>query len=54
MKNINIGRVWRVTRKPTSKEYWLVAKIVIVGFLIVGIIGLIMEFVWQIIFKQFF
>ena len=54
MKSMNVSRVWRVTKKPTSKEFWLVAKIVAMGFLIIGLIGLIMEFVWQIIFKPIF
>jgi protein translocase SEC61 complex gamma subunit len=42
----NIQRVWKVTKKPSKKEYRTTIKIVSIGFLIIGLIGFIMEMIW--------
>lgn len=50
----NMKRVWKVTKKPSKKEYFLTVKIVLIGFLIVGLVGFLMEMLWQALFKRFF
>ena len=45
-------RVWKVTKKPTKKEYFLTVKIVLIGFLIVGLIGFTIEMLWQFVFHN--
>lgn len=32
-------RVWRLLKKPTKKEYWLVVKVSAIGLAIVGVLG---------------
>jgi len=51
---LDMKRVWKVTKKPTKKEYMQVLKIVLIGFLFVGVVGFIMELLWQILLKGFF
>jgi protein transport protein SEC61 subunit gamma and related proteins len=34
-------RVWKITKKPDSKEFWGVVKITGLGILVVGLIGFI-------------
>lgn len=50
----DMKRVWKVTKKPTKKEYFLTVKIVLIGFLIVGAVGFIMEMLWQFLLKKMF
>ncbi len=45
---LDMKRVWKVTKKPTKKEYFLTVKIVLIGFLIIGLIGFVMEILWQV------
>ena len=45
-------RVWKVTKKPTKSEYFLTVKIVLIGFLIVGLIGFTIEMLWQFVFQN--
>lgn len=40
-------RVWKVTKKPTKKEYFLTFKIVLIGLVIIGLIGFIIAMLWQ-------
>ncbi len=51
---LDMKRVWKVTKKPTKKEYMQVLKIVLIGFLFIGVVGLIMELLWQLLLKGFF
>lgn len=51
---VDMQRVWKVTKKPTKKEYFLTVKIVLIGFLIVGVIGFVMELLWQFLLKHLF
>jgi len=51
---LDMKRVWKVTKKPTKKEYMQVLKIVLIGFLFVGVVGFIMELLWQILLKGLF
>ena len=50
----SLKRVWYLTKKPSKKEYLLTVKIVLIGFLVIGIISFIMEMVWQLLLKRFF
>ncbi len=50
----DMKRVWKVTRKPTKKEYMQTMKIVLIGFLFVGFVGFSMELLWQLLLKRFF
>lgn len=50
----DMKRVWKVTRKPTKKEYFQTLKIVLIGFVIIGIIALIMEFLNQLVISKLF
>ena len=50
----DMQRVWKVTKKPTSKDYFLVVKVVLLGFLIIGVIGFIIEFINILLLKRLF
>jgi len=50
----DMKRVWKVTKKPSKKDYFLTVKIVLIGFLIVGFIGFIIEVLWQLLLKKLF
>lgn len=43
----DIIRVWRVTRKPTKKEYFTTFKIIFVGFVVIGVIGFTIQMLWS-------
>lgn len=47
-------RVWKVTKKPSRKDYFLTLKIVVIGFLLIGFVGFIMELAWQLLLKRLF
>ena len=50
----DMRRVWRVTKKPTKKEYFMTFKVVLIGFLIIGLIGFVMEILNQLVLKGMF
>jgi protein transport protein SEC61 subunit gamma-like protein len=50
----DMKRVWKVTKKPSKKDYFLTIKIVLIGFLIIGLIGFIMEILNIMIIKRIF
>lgn len=50
----DMARVWKVTRKPSKKDYFLTMKVVVIGFLIIGFIGFAWEIVWQLLLKKLF
>jgi len=50
----DLKRVWKVTKKPSKKEYFLTVKIVLIGFVIIGLIGFVIEFLWQVLLKRLF
>jgi len=50
----DMRRVWKVTKKPTKKEYFLTFKIVVIGFLIIGVIGFVIEILNQLLLKRLF
>lgn len=39
----NSKRIFKIAHKPTRKEYWLMAKICIVGFVILGVLSFIIH-----------
>ncbi len=39
----NSKRIFKISHKPTKKEYWLMCKICIVGFLILGVLAFIIH-----------
>lgn len=50
----DMKRVWKVTKKPSKKDYFLTLKVVVIGFLIIGFIGFINELLWQLLLRKFF
>jgi protein translocase SEC61 complex gamma subunit len=50
----DMKKVWKVTKKPSRKEYFQTLKIVFVGFAIIGIIALFMEIIKVLIFPILF
>ncbi|MFW5704230.1 MAG: protein translocase SEC61 complex subunit gamma [Nanoarchaeota archaeon] len=38
----DMKRVWKVTKKPSKKEYFQTLKIVAIGFLIIGFFGFLL------------
>ncbi len=50
----DMKRVWKVTRKPTKSEYMKTLEIVLIGFLFVGVVGFIIELIWQLLLKGLF
>ncbi len=54
-KTLNdMKRVWKVTKKPTKKEYFLTFKVVLIGLVIIGLIGFAMELLWQFLLSGLF
>ena len=54
MKIKDLQRVWKVTKKPSKKEYFQTVKIVLVGFFIIGFVGFAIEMINQLLLKRFF
>lgn len=50
----DMQRVWKVTKKPSKKDYFTTLKIVLIGFLLIGFVGFIMELLWQLLLKKLF
>lgn len=50
----DMKRVWKVTKKPSKKEYFQTLKIVVIGLVVIGTIALIMEFLTQFIIQSIF
>lgn len=50
----DIKRVWKVTKKPSKKDYMLTVKVVSIGFLIIGLIGFLMEILWHLLLRRIF
>jgi protein translocase SEC61 complex gamma subunit len=46
-------RVWLILKKPTSNEFWSVAKISAIGILVIGALGFLVSDVIKIITKLF-
>lgn len=50
----DMKKVWKVTKKPSKKDYFMTVKIVAIGFLIIGLIGFVVEILWQTLLKSLF
>ena len=44
---IECRRVWQVTKKPTRDELKIIVKVTGIGILIIGLMGFIVNVVWQ-------
>ena len=42
-------RVFRVTKKPSMEEYKSIVKVSAIGIAVIGIIGFIIQLLWQLI-----
>lgn len=48
---IECKRVWYVTRKPTKEELKTIIKVTGIGILLIGVIGFIINMLWQVLLK---
>lgn len=48
---IESRRVWQLTKKPNKSELTMVLKVTGLGLLILGLIGAIINMLWQILLK---
>jgi len=46
---IECKRVFRSTKKPSKEEYKIIVKVSGIGMLIIGLIGFIVQMIWQLI-----
>ncbi len=46
---IESRRVFRITKKPTMEEFKIIVKVSGLGILLIGLIGFIINMVWQMI-----
>ena len=44
---IECKRVWHVTRKPNSVEYKMIVKVTGLGILVIGLLGFLINMIWQ-------
>ena len=44
-------RVWKVTRKPDTKEFKIISKVSAIGVLIIGLIGFLISLVMNLILR---
>lgn len=45
---IESRRVFRITKKPTMEEFKIIVKVSGLGILLIGLIGFIINMIWQI------
>ncbi|MEK6973853.1 MAG: protein translocase SEC61 complex subunit gamma [Nanoarchaeota archaeon] len=46
---IECRRVFTVTKKPTRDEFKIIVKVSGIGMLIIGLLGFIIQMIWQLI-----
>lgn len=46
---VECRRVWQVTKKPTMEELNVVVKVTGIGILAIGMLGFIINMVWQLL-----
>lgn len=44
-------RVFRITKKPSMKEFKIIVKVTAIGIAIIGIIGFLIQMIWILIKK---
>jgi protein transport protein SEC61 subunit gamma and related proteins len=42
-------RIFLISKKPSSKEYWTMAKIVGIGMIVIGVIGYLIRLMMNVI-----
>jgi protein transport protein SEC61 subunit gamma-like protein len=42
-------RIFLISKKPSSKEYWTMAKVVGLGMILIGIIGFIVKLIFKLL-----
>lgn len=40
-------RIFHISKKPTPSEFWEVAKITSLGMIVIGVIGVVLSFVFK-------
>ena len=48
---VECRRVWQVTKKPNKEELKVVVKVTGIGILLIGLLGFIINIVWQLVLK---
>ncbi len=48
---VECRRVWQVTKKPTKEELKVIVKITGIGVLIMGLLGFLVNMIWQLLFQ---
>jgi len=51
-KLVEYGRVLRITKKPSKEEYKTIVKVSGLGILVIGLIGFVMQIIYQVFFHQ--
>ena len=49
---INTKRIVKVASKPSKKDYWLVAKICLIGILILGALSYVIQLIASVIWPK--
>jgi protein transport protein SEC61 subunit gamma-like protein len=44
-------RIISISQKPSKKEFWLMAKIIGLGIIIIGVVGYLIKFIMQNLFR---
>lgn len=48
---VECRRVWQVTKKPTREELKIIVKVTGIGILVIGLIGFIINMIWQLLLQ---
>jgi len=48
---VECRRVWQVTKKPTKEELKVIVKITVIGILVIGALGFVINMLWQLTLK---
>ena len=48
---IECKRVWQVTKKPNKEELKAILKVTSIGTVIIGLIGFLINVLWQLVLK---
>lgn len=46
---IEMRRVWKITKKPSSHEFKAIVKVTSIGIAIIGLMGFLIQTVWFLI-----
>ncbi len=48
---VECRRVWQLTRKPSKSELIAIVKVTGIGILIIGLLGFIINMLWQLVLR---